>query len=110
MLPDTLRRQDGIYVLHRVADGDCSAVVGVSNTGKSYLLRALARGKVRHELLGKPPTEQTIATAADLAPTEASPIDDFRGSAEYRNEIIRVLVRRTLETAVSRARGEGGDE
>ncbi|MGD9048561.1 MAG: winged helix-turn-helix domain-containing protein, partial [Anaerolineae bacterium] len=53
MLPDTLRRKDGIYVLHRVADGDCSAVVGVSNTGKSYLLRALARGKVRQALLGE---------------------------------------------------------
>lgn len=53
MLPDTLRREDGAYILHRVADGDCSAVVGVSNTGKSYLLRSLASGHVRHQLLGE---------------------------------------------------------
>jgi hypothetical protein len=53
MLPDTLRREDGIYVLQRVVDGDCSAVVGVSNTGKSYLLRSCASGKVRHGLLGE---------------------------------------------------------
>jgi carbon-monoxide dehydrogenase medium subunit len=66
--------------------------------------------KAAAALLGKPPTDTTIAAAADLAPSEASPIDDFRGSAEYRNEIIRVLVRRTLETAVARARGEGDDE
>lgn len=66
MLPDTLRRQDGIYVLHRVADGDCSAVVGVSNTGKSYLLRALARGNVRHGLLGKPPAGDDIFVYVDF--------------------------------------------
>ena len=53
-------------MLHRVVDGDCSAVVGVSNTGKSYLLRALARGKVRHELLGKPPTRDDIFVYVDF--------------------------------------------
>ncbi len=52
MLPDSLRQEDGIYVLNRVVDGDCSAVVGVSNTGKSYLLRALASREVRQRLVG----------------------------------------------------------
>jgi len=42
MLPRTLRHEDGAYVLERVIDGDCSAVVGLSNTGKSHLLRSLA--------------------------------------------------------------------
>jgi hypothetical protein len=42
MLPRTLRHEDGAYVLERVKDGDCSAVVGLSNTGKSHLLRSLA--------------------------------------------------------------------
>jgi hypothetical protein len=53
MLPDTLRSDDGLYILQRVADGDCSAVVGLSNTGKSCLLRTLAYPEVRHRLLGK---------------------------------------------------------
>jgi hypothetical protein len=53
MLPKTLRRDDGTYLLHRVIDGDCSAIVGVSNTGKSYLLRTLADRKVRHQILGE---------------------------------------------------------
>ena len=53
MLPKTLRRDDGTYVLNRIMDGDCSAVVGVSNSGKSYLLRTLAKGKVRQDLLGE---------------------------------------------------------
>jgi hypothetical protein len=52
MLPDTLRHEDATYVLQRVADGDCGAVVGLSNTAKSYLLRALARTKVRRRLMG----------------------------------------------------------
>jgi hypothetical protein len=51
MLPKTLRRDDGTYLLYRVMDGDCSAVVGVSNTGKSYLLRTLANREVRHQIL-----------------------------------------------------------
>ncbi len=53
MLPDTLRREDGGYVVQRVTDGDCCAIVGVSNTGKSYLLRILARPKVQQDLLGE---------------------------------------------------------
>jgi hypothetical protein len=52
MLPDTLRHEDGAFILQRIADGDCSAVVGASNTGKSYLLRALANRQVQHRLMG----------------------------------------------------------
>jgi hypothetical protein len=48
---EKLRRPDSIYILQRVADGDCCAVVGVSNTGKSTLLRAIARPGVRQDLL-----------------------------------------------------------
>lgn len=53
MLPETLRQDDGSYVLNRIIDGDCSAVIGVSNTGKSYLLRMLANRQVRLQLLGE---------------------------------------------------------
>jgi hypothetical protein len=53
MLPDTLRREDSAYVLSRVLDGDCSAVVGVSNTGKSYLLRNLSNSQVQRRLMGE---------------------------------------------------------
>jgi hypothetical protein len=51
MLPETLRTEDALYVLQRTADGDCCAVVGLSNTGKSCLLRMLTRQSVRHRLL-----------------------------------------------------------
>jgi hypothetical protein len=38
-----LRQEDAAYILERLADGICCAVVGVSNTGKSRLLRHVAR-------------------------------------------------------------------
>lgn len=60
MLLEKLRRLDSIYILQRVADGDCCAVVGVSNTGKSTLLRALARREVRLGLLEEPRKDRTF--------------------------------------------------
>ena len=50
MLPNTLRQDDGAYILQRVVDGDCSALVGVSNTGKSYLLRTVAQPEVQRRM------------------------------------------------------------
>jgi len=57
MLPATLRREDGAYILQRVIDGDCAAVVGVSNTGKSHLLRTLAGAETRQQVLDQPTTD-----------------------------------------------------
>ncbi len=57
MLPGTLRREDGTYILQRVIDGDCVAVVGVSNTGKSHLLRSLANAEAPNQLLGQQATD-----------------------------------------------------
>jgi len=45
-----LRHEDGAYVIQRVRDGDCTSIVGVSNTGKSYLLRTLAGQGVQQHL------------------------------------------------------------
>ena len=47
----------------------------------------------------------SINTAAESAASEAQPRDsDLRGSAEYRKEMVRVLVRRALEQAAQRAK------
>ncbi|MCG6881004.1 MAG: xanthine dehydrogenase family protein subunit M [Deltaproteobacteria bacterium] len=48
-------------------------------------------------LAGKSPEDaQVLQKAGQLAAEEAKPIDDFRASAIYRRELIKVLVRRTL--------------
>ena len=54
MVPDVLRREDALYILERIADAGCCALVGVSNTGKSSLMRALASEETRHSLREEP--------------------------------------------------------
>ena len=55
-------------------------------------------------LAGKPANDETYTQAGELARKVARPIDDVRGTAEYRLHLTGVLVRRTLAEAVRRAR------
>ncbi len=50
--PNLLRRTDALYILQRVAETGCCALVGISNSGKSALLRALAERATRRHLQG----------------------------------------------------------
>ena len=43
-----------------------------------------------------PADEATLAEAARIAASEVRPVDDFRGSAEYRREMAGVLLRKCL--------------
>ncbi len=65
MLPDTLRNDDRSFVLERLADGDCCAIVGVSNSGKSYLLRTLSRPETRRAVIGER-TDQDLFVYVDF--------------------------------------------
>jgi CO/xanthine dehydrogenase FAD-binding subunit len=56
-------------------------------------------------LVGQPPTEAAFAKAGELARQVATPITDMRGTAEYRTHLVAVLVKRTLEKALQRAKG-----
>lgn len=47
-----LRREDALYLLDRISDAGCCALVGVSNSGKSTLMRAIASRDVRRRLNG----------------------------------------------------------
>ncbi len=49
-------------------------------------------------LRGKALTPPNIATAARLAAEAVRPIDDIRGTANYRREMVRVLLRRGLQS------------
>ncbi|MGQ0602180.1 MAG: FAD binding domain-containing protein [Anaerolineales bacterium] len=53
------------------------------------------------ELAGQPLTAEAIARAGELAQTVAKPISDVRGSAEYRREMVKVLVMRALRAIVA---------
>ena len=56
-------------------------------------------------LAGKPVNEDSIAVAANIAKKAATPINDMRGTVEFRKQLCEVLTRRALNTAVERAKG-----
>jgi carbon-monoxide dehydrogenase medium subunit len=56
-------------------------------------------------LAGAPADEKTFAAAAAAAAADARPIDDHRGSAEYRRDMVAVLTKRSLAKALADARG-----
>jgi len=56
-------------------------------------------------LEGQPASESLFAKAAEAAATEARPISDQRGSAEFRRHLVRVTTERCLHEAARRAGG-----
>jgi CO/xanthine dehydrogenase FAD-binding subunit len=59
-------------------------------------------------MLGRKVSSQNIKEAARLASEALAPASDIHASAEYRKEVGGVLVGRTLEAALARARGGSG--
>ena len=57
-------------------------------------------------LAGKDATDASIEEAAEATKSAASPITDMRGTIQQRIQLVGVLTKRALKTAVSRARGE----
>jgi carbon-monoxide dehydrogenase medium subunit len=57
-------------------------------------------------LAGQAVSDEAIATAAAAAQNSATPISDMRGPAGFRTHLVGVLVTRTLEGAIARARGK----
>ncbi len=60
-------------------------------------------------LTGKPATDEVLAEAAEIAVTEAKPIDDFRASLSYRRQIIRTFSYRVMKRSVEIARDARGN-
>ncbi|MBK5961911.1 hypothetical protein CCR97_27430 [Rhodoplanes elegans] len=58
--------------------------------------------KAEAYLSGRPISEEAMAEAGRIAATEAKPITDFRASAEYRLDLIAVLVKRALAGSLAR--------
>ena len=50
-------------------------------------------------ILGKKPSDALFESAGDEAAKDSRPIDDFRGSADYRTDMVKVLTRRALSKA-----------
>ncbi|MDR1193830.1 MAG: xanthine dehydrogenase family protein subunit M [Peptococcaceae bacterium] len=57
--------------------------------------------KVDAFLKGKPATDEVFAEAGEIAYDECRPITDFRASAEYRRELVKVYTKRCLKKVVT---------
>jgi aerobic carbon-monoxide dehydrogenase medium subunit len=89
----TLSETDGIVSHARLAVGACAPVPLWSADADDIL--------IENNL-----SDDAIIAACDILIAVADPIDDFRGSGEYRLGLIPVLVRR----AITSARAGGGDK
>jgi xanthine dehydrogenase iron-sulfur cluster and FAD-binding subunit A len=93
-----LRRAQAISVVHVtvILDFDGERVRDARIALGSVAPTIISAGEAEEYLAGKRLDEKTIAEAAKLAAAEARPIDDLRGSAQFRNNMIEVMTRRAL--------------
>jgi carbon-monoxide dehydrogenase medium subunit len=93
-----LRRAQAISVVHITAVVTFAGefVTAVRLVQGSVAPTIIESPAVADYLVGKKLTEETIAEAARLAAATSKPIDDIRGTADYRTHQIFVMVKRAL--------------
>ena len=100
-----LRRAQAISVVHLTAILDFEdhvvpeARVREARLALGSVAPTIISATAAHAALaGNKLDEETIEEAARLTAAAATPIDDLRGSARYRNEMVQVMARRALRT------------
>jgi carbon-monoxide dehydrogenase medium subunit len=89
----------GVAAVVERSNGSISeARIGLTNMGS----KALRATGVEEALAGADASPDTILAAAGHAAEGTSPPSDTNGSAEYRQELAKVLVRRAIEEALAR--------
>lgn len=88
--------------LERDEDNVKKARIAVGSVAPTPLLIEKAEGVLN----GKKMTEKLIEEAGRVCAESVNPIDDVRGSAEYRRDMTAVLAKRTLREAWKRSGGE----
>jgi carbon-monoxide dehydrogenase medium subunit len=104
-----LERKVGDYATAGVAaqisldsSGACArAGIGLTNVGFTPIKARNAEAF----LVGKALDESTIRQASEIAAGESQPVDDIRGSAAYKKDLVRVLAARAIKLALARAKG-----
>ncbi len=91
----------GVALALRGQKGRCEDIRLALNSVGSTIFRAKKAEEVAR---GNPITQECLREMGNVAATEADPIDDQRGSPEYKLELIKVLVRRAGEQALQQAK------
>ncbi|MBX5489726.1 MAG: xanthine dehydrogenase family protein subunit M [Chloroflexi bacterium] len=81
----------------RVAD----VRIGIGSAGETPIRARAAEDVLRGQLL----TDDVLRAAGEAAAAECDPLTDVRGSAEYKREMVKVWVRRTIRKAVEATGG-----
>lgn len=76
---------------------DCRVVVG-GGVGETYVRATSAEAALE----GAPANDASFAAAAAAVANDVDPVDDHRGSSDYRRHIAKVYTRRALEKALAR--------
>jgi carbon-monoxide dehydrogenase medium subunit len=103
-----VERKVGDYAVSAVAvqlvmSGDtCQSIrIGLTNVNPTPM-RALEAEKA---LTGQRLTDENLEAAGALAASACDPSPDLRGSAEYKRDLTRVVMKRAVRLAASRAKG-----
>jgi aerobic carbon-monoxide dehydrogenase medium subunit len=89
----------GVAMTLRAKAGSCEDVRLALNSVASTIIRAKRAEDV---LRGQPLSDDLLREAGEVAASEVDPMDDNRGSADYKRDLVKVLVRRAAEQAIER--------
>jgi carbon-monoxide dehydrogenase medium subunit len=117
-VPDPGPRSGGAYLkLERKIGDFATAAVGVQvSFDDGHVARAgialtgvgmtnIEAAEAAQSLVGTELDDAAVARAGELAAQAADPVDDHRGSAEYKRHVVRVFTERALRRAGELARG-----
>ena len=103
-----IERKVGDYAVAAVAvqltltAGKIAAIrIGLTNVA-AVPMRAT---QAERALQGKAPDDAALTAAANAAAAECDPSEDLRGSVDYKRDLVRVLLKRSVNKALARAGG-----
>jgi carbon-monoxide dehydrogenase medium subunit len=81
-------------------------VIAAARVGLTNVNPVPSRAKAAEaELVGKVLGDEVLEKAGRAAAGECDPADDLRGQADYKKDLVRVLIKRAVTVAVKRANG-----
>ncbi|MGH7846129.1 MAG: FAD binding domain-containing protein [Candidatus Binatia bacterium] len=87
----------GVAIVIECENGICKDLRLALNSAGPKIFRAW---RAESALRGQKITDHLIREMAETASTEADPMEDNRGSAEYKREMVKVIVRRAAAQAL----------